>query len=96
MLKRFVLIALPLLSAEAPKPLDDKQRADYALAVARVAIAQAQAAEHRAKMIEAQAQQEVLLKALRDRVEALRRESGAATNCEIDLEGRWQCATASR
>lgn len=96
MLKRLMLIALPLLALEAPKPLTDKQRADYATAVARVAIAQAAAAEARARMLEAQAQQEQLIKALRERIEALRKESGAAAACELDLEGKWQCESSPR
>lgn len=95
MLKRLIMIALPLVAAEAPKPLTDKARAEYATAVARVAIAQAAASEARARMLEAQAQQEALVKALRERIEALRKEFGA-TGCELDLEGKWQCESLSR
>lgn len=96
MLRRFLMIALPLLAANAPTPLTDAQRADYALAVARVAIAQAAEADARARMLEAQAQREALTKALREQIEQLRKASGAANECELNLEGHWKCASDSR
>lgn len=79
-----------------PKPVPDKDRASYAAAIARVAIAQAQVNEHRARMIEAQTQHEALMKALRAELDRIRKESGAKEGCELDLEGKWQCASASR
>jgi len=79
-----------------PKALTDAQRADYATAIARVAIAQARMAEARSAFLEAQAQHEALMKAARAEIEKLRKANGAASVCEIDLEGKWQCATGSR
>lgn len=96
MLKRLLLIAIPLVAAEAPKALTDAQRADYAVSIARVAIAQARMAEARSAFLEAQAQHDALMKAARAEIEKLRKENGASSVCEIDLEGKWQCATGSR
>lgn len=96
MLKRLLLIAIPLVAAEAPKALTDAQRADYAVSIARVAFAQAQMSEARAKFLEAQQQHEALVRKLRTDIEKLRKEAGAADTCELDMEGKWQCATGSR
>lgn len=96
MLRRMILIALPLVAAEAPKPLSDADRVRVLTSQQRLLVAHARKVE--AQLAVAQAEQFVaeLMKAHQSLVAAERKKAGAADACELDMEAKWQCDTSRR
>lgn len=96
MLKRLILIALPLIAAEAPAPLADAERLKVLTSQTRMIVAHARKVE--AELAAARAEQALteLIAAHRKLVEEMRAKAKAPEGCELDLEAKWQCGTPSR
>lgn len=96
MLTRLILIALPLLAAEAPAPLSDSERLKVLTSQTRLLVAHGRKIE--AELAAARAEQALaeFAAAHRKLVEEMRKNSKAPDGCELDLEAKWQCGTSSR
>lgn len=91
MLKRLILIALPLIAAEAPAPLSDTERVRVLASQTKMLVAHARKVE--AQLAAAQAEQALaeLMAAHRKLTEEMRTKSKAAANCELTLDAEWRC-----
>lgn len=96
MLKRILLIAVPLMAAEAPAPLSIEDRLKVSISQSRVVIAYTRKVE--AELAAARAERELadLTKAHQALVGDMRKKSNAGDKCALDLEGNWQCDTSPR
>lgn len=96
MLKRLILIALPLIAAEAPAPLSEAERLKVLTSQTRLLVAHGRKVEAELAAARAEAALAELMKAHGKLVEEMRKTSKAPDGCELDLEAKWQCGTSSR
>lgn len=96
MLKRLILFVLPLLAAEAPKPLTEAERLKVLTSQQKMLIAHSRKVE--AQLAAAQAEQQLadLMRAHQALTAELKKKAGAADACQLDLEAQWQCESSPR
>ena len=96
MLKRLILLALPLFAVDAPKPLADADRIKVLTSQQKMLIAHSRKVE--AQLAATRAEQELteLMRAHQALTAEMKKKAGAADACQLDLEAQWQCESSPR